>query len=378
MRYGARLQEILTKLAKSLEHTEAEVVRVNNEKKALQGEADAVDRAVTRVAADSRAIEEEMLAALSDQTTAEKASGKTAADTIELRRKIRAEELSVVETENELAKLQVDILNTEAHNSRLAETLGLLDEELRDKGRTIEKYELEIKRRNDEIEKKTREIDILNRRYERIVEARGSGEETGPLEATIANLSREIETKATESRELQRRWIAFQQELVGLQNDNGGLTETLARLRAEHTVLFQKKRRLEQQLEGQEKAIKGLASGMGRLHVDLQRVNGLIASNAAARAALAEDNFNLEGRIMADLRAMEEEAARINSQIEEDLEAGRYRPAVEDPANVATELGRAQDKLSRVVSLLEGLKSSVPHLSGELDKVLCHVADVRA
>ena len=58
----------------------------------------------------------------------------------------------------------MDILNTEAHNSRLGETLGLLDEELRDKGRTIEKYELEIKRRNDEIEKKTREIDILNRR----------------------------------------------------------------------------------------------------------------------------------------------------------------------------------------------------------------------
>ena len=31
--------------------------------------------------------------------------------------------------------------------------------------RTIEKYELEIKRRNDEIEKKTREIDILNRKW---------------------------------------------------------------------------------------------------------------------------------------------------------------------------------------------------------------------
>eukprot|EP00983_Pelagomonas_calceolata_P095507 1158016-Pelagomonas_calceolata.AAC.7 len=29
----------------------------------------------------------------------------------------------------------------------------------------IEKYELEIKRRNDEIERKTRDIDILNRRY---------------------------------------------------------------------------------------------------------------------------------------------------------------------------------------------------------------------
>ncbi|GLC36058.1 hypothetical protein PLESTB_000533200 [Pleodorina starrii] len=582
----SRLQEIMAKLAKSLEHTEAEVGRVLTEKKALQGEADAVERAITRVAAESRAIEEEMLSALSDQTTAEKATSKTASDTSDLRRKIRAEELAVVETENELAKLQVDILNTEAHNTRLAETLGLLDEELRDKGRTIEKYELEIKRRNDEIEKKTREIDILNRRYERILDARGTGEETGPLEATIKNLQREIDTKAQESKELQRRWINYQQELVGLQNENGGLTETLARLRAEHTVLFQKKRRLEQQLEGQDKAIKGLNSGMARLHVDLQRVNGLIATNSAARAALAEDNFNLEGRIMNDLRVMEEEAARINSQIDEgrstkrdtlaeiveaerqimlwerkiqlekemaavmdptigqdvvgemkkeihrmqlrlgelmrlqeklvsdmekalmkreiitvkgratvakakasappttaatssrsspaassvspltrsqldkattdlarsikdtereivateqrlsalesqrmsvseavaatdaacqqlraaeealrletvsavntryglllataraqrttkrleDLESGRYRPVVEEPGLVGTELAKAQDKLGRVVALLEGLKSSAPHLSGELDKVLCHVVDVR-
>ncbi len=30
---------------------------------------------------------------------------------------------------------------------------------------TIAKYELEIKHRNDDIEKKTRDIDILNRKY---------------------------------------------------------------------------------------------------------------------------------------------------------------------------------------------------------------------
>ena len=60
--------------------------------------------------------------------------------------------------------MQVDILNTEAHNVRLAETLKMLDEELNDKTSTIEKYEVEIKRRNDEIEKKTREIDLLNKK----------------------------------------------------------------------------------------------------------------------------------------------------------------------------------------------------------------------
>lgn len=47
---------------------------------------------------------------------------------------------------------------------RLADTLKLLDEEISEKAGSIEKYEVEVKRRNDDIEKKTREIDHLNRK----------------------------------------------------------------------------------------------------------------------------------------------------------------------------------------------------------------------
>lgn len=40
---------------------------------------------------------------------------------------------------------------------------------------------------------------------------------TGPLESTIVHLTREIDSKGTESRDLQRRWITKQGELVALQ-----------------------------------------------------------------------------------------------------------------------------------------------------------------
>lgn len=40
---------------------------------------------------------------------------------------------------------------------------------------------------------------------------------TGPLEATIHNLGKEIEHKTKEGQELQRRWITKQTELVTLQ-----------------------------------------------------------------------------------------------------------------------------------------------------------------
>jgi coiled-coil domain-containing protein 40 len=84
---------------------------------------------------------------------------------------------------------------------------------------------------------------------------------------------------------------------VALQNENAAAAETVTRMRAEHTVLVQKKRRLETALEGHNKEIKQLGTAMGRLHVELTRVNGLIANNASAREDLAEDNLRLEAKI---------------------------------------------------------------------------------
>lgn len=47
-----------------------------------------------------------------------------------------------------------------------------------------------------------------------MMDGQEDAESTGPLEATIRNLQREMETKALESKDLQRRWIGYQTELV--------------------------------------------------------------------------------------------------------------------------------------------------------------------
>ena len=39
--------------------------------------------------------------------------------------------MAVIQLQNELARLRVDILNTQAHNDRLKEALQLLDADLR-------------------------------------------------------------------------------------------------------------------------------------------------------------------------------------------------------------------------------------------------------
>jgi chromosome segregation ATPase len=115
----------------------------------------------------------------------------------------------------------------QAHNSKLKETAAALDVELKEKMATIAKYEVEIKRRTDEIEKKTKEVDRYNRQYEKMMSAMEGPENLGPLEATIAHINKELETKATEGKEMQRRWVGFQVELVALVAENNTLSEAV-------------------------------------------------------------------------------------------------------------------------------------------------------
>lgn len=69
----------------------------------------------------------------------------------------------------------------------------------------------------------------------------------GPLEATIANLQREIAAAGAAGRDLQRRWIAVQAQLVGAQAGNAEAAEAVAGLRSQQAVMQQKRARLNAQ-----------------------------------------------------------------------------------------------------------------------------------
>ncbi len=55
----------------------------------------------------------------------------------------------------------------------------------------------------------------------------------GPLEATIKSLKNNIEQVSRENGELQRRWMASQMELVGLQNEALVANERVDRMKSQ-------------------------------------------------------------------------------------------------------------------------------------------------
>ena len=311
-----KLIEMHVKFKKSLEQTESHADQATKEAKQLDSQTLEVDKEIVKTNQETRDHDEDMLVNLSEQTTVEKGANKTVDATRKVRKAIRGEEVNVTNLQNEIAKVRVDVLNTQAHNGKLQETLDALESELKEKARTIEKYDSEIKRRNDEIEKKTKDVDRLNREFEKKT-GRMEDENTGPLEATIKNMHREIEVKGRESKDLQRRWVGFQTELVSLVNDNNNMTEKVQRLKAEKTILGQRRVRLNHNFHRQREEIKELDKAVDNMHKDMTRINTLIAKNTNLQEALATDNFVLETEIVGELKELEVAAVRLESKIEQ-------------------------------------------------------------
>ena len=311
-----RLMETHARLTASLEETESHLEKAHREAKALDDETNKTEKEIAKTTAESREHDERMLSNLSEQTTVEKGVQRTIDATREIRGKIRDQEMYVTTLQNEIAKTRVDVLNTQASLATLDETLVVLDSELAEKSRTVDKYEAEIKRRNDDIAKRARDVDRLNKKLEALSGGDDDGENLGPMEATMKNMNKEVEQKEKENKELQRRWVNWQTELVTAVNENNELTEKTQRLKQEKTLLSARRNRLDQNLHRQKDECGQLAKAMERMHQDMVRINALRDKNSKLHDALVTDNYVLETEIVGELKDLEVEAVTLESKIE--------------------------------------------------------------
>lgn len=77
--------------------------------------------------------------------------------------------------------MQVDIVDTESRKARLQESVTQQEGDLQTRMDTIAKAEASVKRTNGEIERRTKEIVMLNRKYEKLVANMEPGEHVGEL-----------------------------------------------------------------------------------------------------------------------------------------------------------------------------------------------------
>ncbi len=163
--------------------------------------------------------------------------------------------------QNELARIRVDLQNVISQNHTLEDNMNSLTKGCRnffpasnkfpgmlDKDKLVERYEVEIRRRNDELERKQTEVDRLNKKYDILV-SNLKDENMGPLEATIHNLTNEISKRQRDCAELQYYWLRSQTELVNLNKEIEQQNEVTNDMERQLTVLSQKQLRIQGMVE---------------------------------------------------------------------------------------------------------------------------------
>merc|ERR1711865_1281199 len=165
-----------------------------------------------------------------------------------------------------------------------------------------------------EIEKKMYRVDRLNRKFEQLTSGM-EDENTGPLEATIKNLKKEISTAQEENTELQRDWLSNQTELVNSTDETEQISEKNQELKSRLSILQQKRLRLLNNIEQITTDVRNNKKAISSMHTDMGKLNELIAKNANSQEHLANSNFAMEMEFVRELKEMEVESVRLEQHI---------------------------------------------------------------
>lgn len=308
------LSERYAMLRAALSETDARLRNALSAQRELKADIDQLHSKYEKQVQAQQRLDDQIMENIGKQTTIEKSAQNVFKATQKLKKEIHEKENKIGEIENEVARIKVDALNTEAHNQELRATLTAYDEELKNKDKLIEKYEAEIRQRHDKIDKKQVYIARLNKKLEKI-NAGAEDEHTGPLEATIHSMSKEILGLERESGEKQKQWVKAQTELVAVIQDTEEERGTLRELDARHTVLQQKRLRLRQGLEAETEDVRDLQRAVRHLHTSMRKVNELISKYCAQESTVGNAIFTAEGEFGARLRDLELDSVNLEGSV---------------------------------------------------------------
>ncbi|ORZ41356.1 hypothetical protein BCR44DRAFT_1494866 [Catenaria anguillulae PL171] len=308
------LRQQYSSVQRALEAAEADAKKLAHQRQGLVNEVNALKKQILTKQQRATKLEKEIAEQIQHQITIDKGMAGTLKDAKKLTQAIHDKEADVAASENQVSVLKLE-------GSRVAETirqlrseLSDLDRTIADKNGTIEKYEVEIRRGNDEMVKKQSEIDLLNKKLNQILQD-SSDEAIGPLEATIHNLSKSIAAKEKECWDLQHFWLRTQNDLVAASKKASEMTEQISTLKMRHTILTRKRAMINQEFDAEEAEIKVHNRSIKALQNDMIKMNTLLYKQSSMQAALGESTLGLEQEFRYRLKEAELEAIHLEQQV---------------------------------------------------------------
>ena len=163
-----KIKESYTMYAKTLSQTQSELDQVNADKGAIQQDISLLDKASLKLTTEIQKIEKEIMENLQNQISITKGAESAKKDGKKLKALVHEKETQIAQIQNDIALLKSESMSVNSKIDILKAKFSELDRELREKDKTIETYEAEIRKNEDLLSKKQSEVDLLNKKYDQL------------------------------------------------------------------------------------------------------------------------------------------------------------------------------------------------------------------
>jgi len=287
--------------SKTLHETERRCNTFQIEKSTKQSELTVLRQQIEREFIEKIKLEDEILEQMQLQLTSEKAQQYTTRITENLRSRKKQLEIELTSVENEEARSALQHTESKTRVRLLKKQLQELESEIKNKNEMINRIEQDTTKRNILIERKQLSIDKVNRKIAAHISKHG-GEEMGPLEIQINHLNKEISSCQNNLIEQQQHWLRQQQNLVKLNCEKDEELVTVDSMKKAESILSQKKLRIENEIEYEEKELNSLNKKQKSLRVAMSKLNSKLTEEKKSSDEIQQGNAVTEKQFAAELK----------------------------------------------------------------------------
>ena len=302
-------------LKQSLASTQEEMKARDNEIKHLQDEIDLIEDNIMKLHTETRKKQEEIIHRVSSHKTVSKTTINLRKQYNKLQNDKEEKEIELAKQENEMARINIDILNTENQIIQLEERKKEVNKERIDKEKSVDENMKVIKVNLDSHEKKMHDVEKFNKDHDTAMRKQNHFSK-GPSDAKLLHLTKEIEEINAQSKKYQGEFIKEQTQYVKLEDHYNDLNEEISELKRKEKILEEKLFRLNAQYQQHSKEIKRIQTNLKNFENDMNKLNEWLALNYEKAKDLQNENINIDSEIIQKLRELEKESVGLEVQID--------------------------------------------------------------
>jgi chromosome segregation ATPase len=214
-----------------------------------------------------------------------------------------------------MARVKLDILNTESQLLMLENRRREVNKEREEKEALVTKYENKIRENHDTHEKKMHDVAKYNREKDKASQ-KENVYSRAPSEASLIHLKKETAEMTEIIKKQQGSFIKEQTAYVKDEKKSHNLQEAIIKLKRKETIFRQKKMRLDQQYSQHNKEILRIQNALKNSDCEMKKLNGYLAGNYESAKVLQNANININSEFIEKLKELEKEAVRLEVDID--------------------------------------------------------------